>query len=114
MIRCELLYSLVIVVGLVRPRPPRRADRSMRSLSLSEGGSRPVRGGSRPVRDGMNCRWNVSSRGCIRGARPWIVRRWYTHLLMRPWVRAANAACSLVLAKEARSSSSDFHAATFS
>ena len=32
---------------------------------------------------------------------------------MRPWVRAANAACGSVLVKEARCSSSDFHASTF-
>ena len=98
-IRCELLYSLVMIFGLVKPRPTRRAGRAMRSLLLSEGGSRFVR-------DGVNCRWIVSSRGCKRGARPLIVRRCYTHLLLRPWVRASNVACSSSLVKEARRSSS--------
>ena len=60
----------------------------------------------------MNCRQIVSSKGCKRGGRPLIARR-----MVYPSAHeatAANAACSLVLAKEERQLSSDFRAASFS
>ena len=88
--RNELSYSLVRVVGLIKPRPPRRAGRARSSLSSSVGASRPVRYGRKSRRI-------VSSSGCNRGAKPSMVCRRYVHRLMRPWVRAAKAAWVQIL-----------------
>ena len=102
----EMRRGLFAWVGLVMPSPPRRAGKARRSLYWSLKGFWPVS-------DGRKCCRMVVSSGFIMSSMFGIVLDRYVHLLARPWVNAAYAACGWVTAMDDRCFTSSIQPETF-